>query len=216
MNRPTVFALVVLFSVSATAQQPASPRQAIEQELLELEQDVDKTVLREALLLQARNDLKGAPGGEQNKKQWVQDAVALRDFIDSKKHAIIARAAELSDKRVASRRVPTMALGPGVDPSARADRQAIIERVENAQVEAQLLQAQRDLLRSPLEKAVQNLAAAELEASHDETQHAKADAARKEYEKIKSRYVEYSKRLRLEQQGMQQMGGMGSFGAGMR
>jgi hypothetical protein len=48
-------------------------------------------------------------------------------------------------------------------------------------------------------------------------------AARKDFEKIKARYIDYSKQLQVERQGVQQgmqqmgmMGGMGGMGGGMR
>ena len=74
-------------------------------------------------------------------------------------------------------------------------------------------------MQEPLNAAVQALAAAELAASNDESQRAKAEAARKEFEKIKAKYVGCSKQLQAERQGTQpmgMMGGMGGMGGGMR
>jgi hypothetical protein len=67
-----------------------------------------------------------------------------------------------------------------------------------------------------LDQAVQTLAAVELAASNDESQRGKADSARKDYDKVKARYVEQSKRLQLEQQEMQSMQQMGGMGGGFR
>jgi DNA polymerase III delta prime subunit len=175
-----------------------------------MEQDADKTALREALLLQAQQGMKA------ERSLSEKDADVLNAFISRKKAAIIARAAELTKTRLGARRLPNT-VSP-VDQPTTADRQAIIEKIEKAQIETQLLQAQINLLQNPLSKAINALATAEFAASDDETQKAKADEARKEYEKIKAKYVEHSKRLQLEQQevqSMQQMGGMGSFGGMM-
>ncbi|SIO56771.1 hypothetical protein SAMN05444166_5292 [Singulisphaera sp. GP187] len=71
-----------------------------------------------------------------------------------------------------------------------------------------------------MSKAIDALATAEFAASDDETQQAKAEAARKEYEKIKAKYIVFSKRLQLEQrelQSIQQSIGMGGgMGGGFR
>lgn len=219
MKHLTAFALVVLSCAPATAQQPTSPRPPIENELLEMEQDVDKTLLREALLLQGRMGMKVGPEGESAQKQSAANEVALRDFIARKKESILARAAELAKGRGVSRRASTQGAGAPSNRPAEVDRASAIEKIEEAQIETQLLQAQVNLLQRPMSEAITALAAAEFAASNDETQRAKAEAARKEYEKVKARYVEQSKRLQVRQhelQSMQQLVGMGGFGGGFR
>jgi chromosome segregation ATPase len=221
MKRLATLALAVLFCVSAKAQ-PASPaqqpqprRQGIELELLELEQDVDKALLREALTLQGRRSMKVAPDAPAERDQLEKEAAALSAFIANKKDAIIARAAELTKPRAASRRGATAA-SPDTQP-ARADKQAILEKIENAQIEIQLLETRINLLRTPLNEAVQALATAELAASNDETQRPKAEAARKQYEKVKASFVEQSTRLQSAQQELQSMHqSLGGFGGGFR
>ena len=56
MKIPAAFALLLVFGVQSEAQlQPAPPRtEPIEAELLQLEQDADKTLLTEALLVGGR------------------------------------------------------------------------------------------------------------------------------------------------------------------
>lgn len=224
MKSVATFAGVFLACVPAMAQfgglggmgRPAQPQaQNIELELLDMEQDADKTALKEAFLLQARQGMQPAPEDEFRKRALEERSVLLRDFIARKKDAITARSAELADKRTASRRLPAAARAR---PPLDADRQAAIEKYEKAKVEAELLQAQVALLEADLKEAVQTLAKAELAASFDESERPKADAARKAYEKIKGMVVEYNKRLRLEQQAMQsmQMMGFGGMGGGFQ
>lgn len=73
------------------------------------------------------------------------------------------------------------------------------------------------LYQQPLNEALQTLAKAEIAAGNDETQREKADAARKRFKKVRSKYVELSKKLQLEQDevaelrnrlGLSGMGGM--------
>jgi hypothetical protein len=230
MKRLTAFAMVVLSCAPATAQtspraqQPAVQRQAqaqaqgIEVELLEMEQDVDKSILREALLLLGRAGM--TPGPQQGKLQADEDVAAMRAFVEKKKEAIIARDAELKKRRLGGTRGTTTTTAPTAVQPDNADRQADIEKLENAQIETQLLQAQINLLQPDLTSAIDALAAADIAASKDETQRPKADEARREYQKIKAKYVEHSKRLPMEQrellsiQRMMGMGGMGGGGGG--
>ena len=105
------------------------------------------------------------------------------------------------------------------DQQTRLDQQATFEKYAEAQINVQLLEAQLAMLQDSLNSAVHTLAAAELAASNDEAKGANARAARKEFEKIKAKYVGYSKQLQVERQGMQpigMMGGMGGMGGGLR
>jgi hypothetical protein len=232
MKSMATFALVVLLCVPAKAQyggmggHPATQAQSIEIDLLEMEQEADKSALKEALLIQARQGMRPIQGTDPEKRQFAEDTVALRDFIAKKKEAITARAAEMRKSRIAGSlpaarnvRVDQQAKS---DQQAKVDRQATYEKYAEAQIDVQLLEAQLALLQEPLNAAVQALAAAELAASNDESQRAKAEAARKEFEKIKARYVGFNKRLQAEQQELQSMGmmagmpGMGGMGGGMR
>jgi hypothetical protein len=220
------FALVVLFGVPATAQQlpaqrqPPAQRLSIEVELLELEQEVDKSILREALSLLGRKGMIPSPSLANTKD--ADDVAVLRDFVAKKKEAIITRAAELGKSRGPSMRGSTASTVSTADQPAKVDRQAAIEKIDNAQIDAQLLQAQINLLQPDLANAIDALAAADIAASKDEGKRGKAAEARKEYEKIKARFVEHSKRLQLEQEELQSMQrmmgmvGMGGMGGGMR
>lgn len=227
MKSTATFALVVLVCIPAKAQfggmggmAARAQAQSIEIELLEMEQEADKTALKEALLLQARQGMQPIRGTEPEKKQFAEDAAVLRDFIARKKEAITERASQLTKTRVASRRVPATPAVPPADQ--KASRQELVEKIERAQIDIQLLEAEALLLRTPLDEAVQALAKAEVAASRDEAERPKAEAARKEYEKIRANVVEQSKRLqleRLELQSMNQMlgmGGMGGMGGGFR
>jgi hypothetical protein len=225
MKNLALFALAVLPCVPATAQQapaqrqPTSPRQSIEREILEMEQEVDKAALKEALMLRARQGMNPAPDDQPEKTRAAEKAAALREFIDSKKDAIIARSDELMKSRLAGMPAPLAARGAPSDRQGEVDRRAAYERGADAQVEVQLLQVQINLLQAPLDQAIQALATAEIASGNDESQREKAEAARKEYEKIKARYAELSKRLQMarqEAQSMQQIGGMGGFGGGFR
>lgn len=211
MKSLAAFALVVLSCAPAIAQraQPQTQSPGIESELLEMAQDVDKTILREALMLQARQGMK--PEANLPKK----DADALREFIAKKKGDIIARAADVRKSRVPGMRGPNTVSRA----ATTAEQQDVIEKIEKAQIETQLLQVGVNLLQPALTKAINALATAELAMNDDETQKAKVDEARKEYEKIKAKYVDASKRLQLEQQElqlMQQSIGMRGMGGGFR
>jgi hypothetical protein len=224
MKSLTAFALVVLACVPAKAQlggmggmggRPAAQAQSIEAEILEMQQEADKAALKEALGLQAREGMKPIRGAERQHSD--EDAVALRDFIVKKKEAITARAAEILDKRTGGRRGPAAARAA---QPPEGDKQDAVERYEKARIEVQLLQAQVNLLQPELTKAVEELADADIAASKDDTKREKAEAARKEYDKIKVKVVELNKRLYQEQQtvvpmqGQMQMMGMGGMAGG--
>ena len=125
------------------------------------------------------------------------------------------------EKTAAIQRVPRP--NQPVKPSDDKDRQGLIEKMEEAQIEVQLLQLQTQLYQQPLYEALQALANAEFAASNDETQREKADAERKRFNNVKTKYVNFNKVLRLEQEkvaelqkclglgGMGSMGGMGGF-----
>src|SRR4051812_17282954 len=116
MKSLTAFALLVLACVPARAQFGGmggmggrAAAQNIEAEILEMEQEADKILLKEALLLQGRQGLKPIRGTEPEKRQSAEDAAAVRDFIAKKKEAITVRAAEILDKRTGGRRGPATA-----------------------------------------------------------------------------------------------------------
>ncbi len=219
--------LLVLAIVPSRAQEKPSPDvdESVHLDFLELEQDVDKTLLREAMLLQGRNGLKPSserPSSDDDRRRAEVDNHRLREYIQAKKQAIGQRSDEL--KKI--RGMTTKAASKPSTPPAEADRQKLIEEYQNAQVEAQLLQTQAQMYQQPLQEAIQALAEAEFAASNDPSQREKAEAARKQYEKAKAKFVELSKRLQLEQTkigeiqsrfglgGMGGMGGMGCMGGG--
>lgn len=235
------FALAIFASVPAMAQfggmggmggaqSPQNP--SIEVQLLEMEQEADMAALKEALLLQAKQGIKSVPDSRAGKERDADETVRLRDFIAKKKEAITNRAAEIADKRTAGRRVPTRPPGrqpnsneqatPRSNQSTDGGRQESVEDYERAKVEVQLLQAQINLLQKPMEEAIQALAKADLEASTDEAKRPAAQAARKDYEKIKEKLVEHNKRLYQQQlvilpmQQQRQRMGMLGFGGGFQ
>jgi hypothetical protein len=201
-------ALLILACVPADAQVTAEDqpqaRPPIEFELLEMQQTADKAALKEAMLLEARQGM----CADKNLSEKASEDLAK--FIAKKREAIIARAAELAKGRVANRR----GMGADLTSNQPADRQAAIEKAVTFQVEAQLLQAQIQLLHQPLNEAAQTLATAEVAAEKDESKKPELEAARKNYEKIKAKVVEYTKKQRMAQQEMGMPGFGGSMGGG--
>jgi hypothetical protein len=228
MKSMATFALVLLLCVPARAQLggmggvggvPLMQAKSIEVELLEIEQEADKAALKEALLLQAKQGMKPMRGTDPEKRQFAEETAALRDFIAEKKTVITRRADELNKFRVMG---PSAAAsvnrgekrGNG-EQQVKVDQQASYEKYAEAQVNAQLLETQVNLLQEPLNSAIQALANAEIAASNDGSKAATVEAARKEFEKIKAKYVGYQKQLQEERLGMRLMGGMGGMGGGM-
>lgn len=206
-------------------------------EFLELQRDVDKTLLREAMLLAGRGEMQAMAdplNAEEARKQSKVERDALEKFIEGKREAVIERTSELKrkaselaamekleEKSAASRRVsqPNRIARTSDTPGDDKERQELIEKMEEAQVEVQLLQMQTQLYQQPLSEALRALANAEFAASNDKTQQDKADAARKRFEKSREKYVNFSKKLQLEQSklnGLQMRSGMGGMGGGMR
>ena len=58
--------------------------------------------------------------------------------------------------------------------------------------------------------------AAELAASKDDTQRAKVDSARTEFERLKSKFVEYRKQLQVREENLVQMHQESGMGGGRR
>jgi len=100
-------------------------------------------------------------------------------------------------------------------PREEGDQQTLVKELEEAQVEAELLQMQSQLYRPPLNETMQALAAAEFAASNDESQRDKADAARKRYVKARDTYLELSKKLRLAQSKVDELQNRIDFGGMM-
>ena len=228
-----VASLLVLGSIQAPAQQPQpapSQDEKVQLELLEIEQDVDKTLLREAMLTLGRKGQVRTP--EVAQKREAAETDLLKDYIAEKKTAIIGRAADLQKLRAESSRVrrapAALAQPPQRDgQAAKQERQELIEKAGAVQVDVQLLERQVQYHQQPLNEAVDALALAESEAANDQSKKAMADEARKQYDKAKSRHVDLSKKLQMEQEklntlqqqlnfggmggGMGGMGGMGGF-----
>jgi hypothetical protein len=215
MLRPAAFALVALFCVPASAQQ--SPPRYVERELLAIEQEVDKALLKEALLQLGHARMKGAPEGKAEAQKYEKEARDLEEYIASKKEAIVARASEMMKAQTDGRPMPPVTQESLAKQAAK--RQDTIEKLETGKVDVQVLTAQVNKLRPQLSQAVEELAAADLAASKDETRRAKAEEARKEYEKLKARFVEISKRQQMVQeeiQSLQQSLNTGGFGGGFQ
>jgi spore germination protein GerM len=225
------FALLLLLGYPVMAQQaqPApSEDNTVRTELLMLEQDVDKTLLREAMLQLGRKALiprSERPNDADARKREESDARHLMDFIESKKVTIAERATEMRKLRNAPNQVRTALVssqpqrGPRANQPNEQDRLSLIEKAEADKIEAQLLQRQVQLYQQPLDEALEALANAEFAANKDATQKDKLEAARKEFEKARSKYLEISTKYQ-DKQGrlneMQQMTGMGGMGGGFR
>jgi hypothetical protein len=217
---PAFAILLVLGLAPSRAQEKPAPAQddRVELKLAELEQDVDLTLIREAMLLRGRKGLvplSKRPTSDEDRRREEEDTLDLEKYIQGKKQDIIERSARLESKKI-----PAKTTTRGSKP-AEADRQGLIEKIQNAQVEVQLLQMQVNLYQKPLDEAINALAEADFAASTDPSQQAKAEAARKRFDKAKAKYVDLSKRLQLEQSKMGEMqmrigmGGMGGMGGGM-
>lgn len=194
-------------------------------ELLELEQDVDRGLIREALVTIARSSVRRRSVSSDDK-----ELDALKEFVEVTKHHFLARAAEIRTKRAglvrpagprgaSSRDQAGRPPAPSASPVDDREKQALIEKAEEAQIEVQLLQAQTQLYQQPLHEAIQSLAAAEFAAGDDKAQQEKAEAARSRFEKAKARYVGFSRKLQVEQdklQGLQMRLNMGGMGGGFR
>jgi hypothetical protein len=220
MRTWAALAVFLTLCVPATAQPPG------EVELLELEQDVDKTLLREAMLNLGRLDLKQATGRDVTdgvRKRDAADAEALKQFIAEKKHAFSRRSDVLKEKRAESAKAAAqqrVATARRAESAAdEKERQGLIEKLEEAQIEVQLLQMQINLLQQPLNEAVQAAANAEFAAGNDATKKGEAEAARERLNKARERYVGVSKRLQMEQSKMSELQtrlGSGGMGGGFR
>jgi len=233
MKTWTVLAMmIVLGGVRVGAQEPAAASDdRVLLELLELEQDVDKTLLREAMLLVGRSGIKRSPDKEDfpGARMGALQVEDLKAYIADKKSSIIARSAELKKRMLAVQQgnarpkpAPLNQATPSIDAP---ERQRLIEKREAARVEIQLLQVENQLYQGPMNAALQALAAADFAASNDASMRAKAETARQEFDKAKAKYVECTKKLWLEEAKVSEfdqrlnsggMSGMGGMGGGMR
>ncbi|WP_435009690.1 hypothetical protein P12x_000939 [Tundrisphaera lichenicola] len=238
MRYLTGFALVLaLGMVPARGQQGApAPKPSVEIELLEIEQDVDKALFREALMLEGRQGLQPLmPWGgmaeeiqrrlpeeiqrrlpEEMKRRMEEGSLRLRDFIGSKRAAIVERAARLKKLRQEESLTEVdKAPSPVATPAPPQEHPDAIRELENARVEVQLLQAQISLYQGSLDEALTALAEAEVAASRDESLRPQAEEARKKFEETKAKYLDFRERFQAEQNKvneLQSMPGMGSPG----
>jgi len=243
MKTCTAFALLLVLGViPAKAQEqdkkPEENQASVSSriELLELEQDVDKTLLHDAMLQLGRSSLRKMPDrpGFENRFMEAQQAnvAALKELIEDKKHAYTRRSDELKKLRAELKKqqitpaIPTHnPVGQVRNPVDEKERQGLVEKLVESQVESQLLQSQEQSYQQRLNESIQALTQAEFAADNDPTQKEKADAARKRFDKAKTKYVDITKRLQAEQgkigelqsrTGYFGMGGMGGMGGGMR
>src|SRR5262249_21954315 len=101
MRSWTALAVRLAFSVPATAQPPRASEPG-EGEVLELGQDVDKTLLREGMLELGRSALIQTTGQEvpdEVRKRYAVEVEALKEFIAVKTDAFTWRSDELKAKR---------------------------------------------------------------------------------------------------------------------
>ncbi len=142
-----------------------------ETEVSQLELDVDKELLREAMMLVGRARMRQA-GSEQAQKQLQN----LEEFIKAKKVAVIERTANLKKEASESSK-----------PGETEDREGLLEKLTETQVEFQLLLSQSPMYQKKLNEAINELATAEFEASNDGTQQEKADSERKQFSTFKAK-----------------------------
>ncbi len=195
-----------------------APEDRVKLDLLELEQEVDKSLLREAL-----TNL-----GKATMANPKADVVALSDFIQTKKASIESRAAsmaEIKDKPFKAKRELSQAR-----QAPKSDQLAQIEALQLGEVEIQLLQSQVGSYQNKLTTSIQELTKAEMNSEFGglspEQKKNDLDAARQQYDKVKARYVDYSKQLQAHQMdvlnlqrqlGINNMfGGMGGMGGGFQ
>ena len=137
---PALAVLLVLAVAPSWAQEQPAPDQddKVQLELAELEQDVDKTLLREAMLLLGRKGLMPSserPTSDEDRRREAEDAHQLEEYIQRKKQALIERSAELKKIRA---KTTTEGSKPATPP-AEADKQRLIEKLAKAEVEVQML-----------------------------------------------------------------------------
>jgi hypothetical protein len=208
----------------------APPEDKVQLDILELEQEVDKNLLKEALTTLGKeamispSEINAMP--EEARKHRKADILALEEFIKAKKASLLSRSVEIAavrDKPMKAMREQMKA--NQVKQATKPDRLAQLETMGMAQAEIQLLQKQVELYQQNLTSSIDELANAEFAAANDDRQKEAYDAAKKKYEKTKSKFVDFSKQLQAQQWtafemerqiGMGGMSGMGGMGGGMR
>jgi hypothetical protein len=230
MKSWAAYVVVLVLGAPAAAQQAGGPERRVaesgEVELLELEQDVDAALLRQAMMRLGGLAMKPAQDRERSdeaRKREAEEVAVLNDFIQEKRKAFTRRAAELKNMRAGSVRQSTPRQGqPARQPNAPRDdkeRQALAESLVTAQVEVELLQQQVQLYQQPLSEAVQALANAEFAAGNDEAKKGEVEAVRKRLANARERYVEVVRKLESERNKagqLQERLGTGGMGGGVR
>ena len=167
----TRLALAALLALAVAPSEAQEPDESVRLELAELEQDVDKTLLREAMLLLGRKALVPSserPTSDEDRKREAEDARQLEEYIQRKKQALIQRSAELKKIR-----------GMATTADSKPDRQRLIEEIEKVQVEVGKLQGQVQMYQRVLKDAINTLAEAEVLAVADPSQEEKVHELRK-------------------------------------
>ena len=225
--------LLILCGVPARAEaedEDKATTLSAEIDLLKLENDADKELFREALIMAGRRDgmrraAPNRPNTEEARKRFEQESVELQEFLAKKKDAIVRRSVELKKKTAEMSAATRQASRPRqpAKPVEDQDRPGLIRKMEEAKVEVELLQSQSQLYQQSLNEAVNALAAAEFVADKDETQRDTADAARKQFDKAREKHLDFRTRLQLAEEkagtlqqrlgiGFGGMGGMGGMG----
>lgn len=198
-----------------------------ELQLLELGRDVDKALLREAMMTAGRaamGQTAKRPDSEEARKRFAVESAALDEFIKAKSEAVLKRTAVL-EKRTAELAAATRRGNrPNQQPKPTddKDRPGLIEKMEEGQVEVQLLRAKYQMYQQKLNQVLNAVATAEIAADSDETQREKAESARKEFNDFRKKYVDFSKQFQLEQDKVTELRsrlglpGMSGIGGGFR
>lgn len=127
-------------------------------ELLQIQQDVDKTLLREAMMVAGRARfvrMADRPDTDEAKKRAAVEAEVVEVFIREKQEAVLRRTAELK-KKANELSAARMKANPPVKPDDK-DRPELIEKLEEARVEVQLLLMQSQMFQKKLNEALNPL-----------------------------------------------------------
>lgn len=206
-TRIGIVAGLLLFGVMGWAQPPADKagdvaRLKARLQLAELESEADQAIIKESILLlkRAERDLPlERHRSEREQKEQAERLVALKQFVDAEQDRFVARAVELEAARRELSKATAVSQTTGPARSApqqsTEDADRLVREAEEAQLSANLLQAQLGLLERTVGDQVNPLAVLEVRAASDEGKGDVAlakelDAARKRYDKDRERYID--------------------------
>lgn len=184
--------------------------------------EVDEALLREALTLLGKHELRVAitkPKDDEESKALNAEGEGLKRFIEARRQAILDRAGKTQPR-------PLRAGGPVSLPLLPTPENP--EEVEKLRNQVQILDIQLGESEQELNRAIEGLARAEVAVRINPEEKADAEAARKTFAEVEASVIDVRKRRReaidrltkLDPQGtwrsFGQMGTMRGMGAGMR